>query len=286
MQDDAVHAGWREGEDPELAIHIARDSLPKLLSSTDPIDIKIARLAIIAEPLLDAPGGNPMLLARGAKALITENAWLERSSRASAEQRLRRRVWLTTLQARGLHCGGESYYALRASLAALTAIQNQAEGRDALLARMPNRPPNIYAESVISVLGIAAASLRRTNIADTSYEKWAEWFKKLAENYIPELDPSLAYIYPGTPSLVQVLYMITERRDPGDAELVRALHALDKLSRPTDRRGQATIPLREVAVAGYFGDLERLAAQRKLVRPKLQEHPLPRHLDLVDRYLR
>jgi hypothetical protein len=286
MSQNTIFAAWREAEDPELAVHTAWEDVERVLASSDSLDRKIADLEAAAEPLLDAPGGNQMLVAHAAKALLRENAVLERTLPSTAEQRLRRRVRLTVLQARGLHCAGENRHAFRAVLAALTATENAAKGRTALLARMGNTEPNVFAECVIAVLGIGAASLRRVELADSAQKAWSKWFCELVLAYIPDLqDPRSAQLYPGTPSLVQILYLLVERRVSTDAPLIRALHELDKIARGTDRRSLATVPLREVAVAGFDGDQERLVEQRALAKPKLEEHPLPRHLEVVGKYL-
>jgi hypothetical protein len=286
MSQDTIFAAWREAEDPELAVQTAIEDVERALASSASIDRKIADLEAATEPLLDAPGGNPMLAAHAARALVRENAVLERTLPSTEEQRLRRRVRLTVVQARGLHCAGESDLAFRAVLAALTATQNAAKGRAELLAQMGNVEPNVFAECVIAVLGIGAASLRRAELARSSRETCTERFRELVLAYIPDLkDPSSAQLYPGTPSLVQVMYLFTEHRISTDAGLVRALHGLDKVARGTDRRSLATIPLREVAVAGFEGDRTRLIQQRALARPKLEEQPLPRHLKIVGQYL-
>ena len=285
MLDDIIHAAWREGEDHELATRRARELVASVVASPQPIDVKIGLLEAAVEPLLDAPGGNPMLAFHAAKELVRENAFLERTTpHISEATRLQRRVRLTVVQARGLHCSGEHFLAFRAVLAGLTAVENFAEGHDAQLRTMANRPPNIIAECTVALLGIGAASLRRASIAQSTRDFWTARFRELVLSYIPNLsDPSSAYQYPGTPSLVQMLYLLAERRDPADAQLVRALHALDKLARQTDKRALATIPLREVAVANYANDNEHAAKQSKLALPKLQKFPLPRHLKVVKR---
>lgn len=288
MLDDIIFSTWREGTDPELAVRRARETIGSILASSQPVEVKIGLLEAAVEPLLDAPGGNPMLVVHAARSLIKENAFLERTTHVSSEKRLRRRVQLTVIQARGLHCAGESYMAFRATLAGITAVENFAEGREALLAKMENRPPNVAAECAVALLGIAAASLRRATLAQSSRDFWTKWICELVRSYIPKLDePSSAYMYPGTPALVQVLYLLAERHDPVDATLIRALHRLDMLARPTDRRALATVPLREVAVARYHDDEQRVAEQSAQARPKLVDYPLPRHLKMVEkmRYL-
>lgn len=285
MIDDIINSAWRDGEDPELAVLRARQLVVSILSSPQPIEVKIGLLEAAVEPLLDAPGGNPMLAYHAAKDLIRENAFLERTTNVSDSERLRRRVRLTVIQARALHCARQSRLAFRAVLAGLTAVENFAEGHEALLAGMANRPPNVAAECVVMLLGIGAASLRRAEgMAQSSREFWTVRLRELTVSYMPRLDPAAAYLYPGTPSLVQVLYMLIERRDGEDAEVIRALHALDKIARQTDRRALSTIPLREVAVAEYEGDAARAAEQGILARPKLIAFPLPRHLAVVERF--
>jgi hypothetical protein len=282
MVDDLLHSAWREGDDPELAVRHAREAVGIALNSTDPIDVKIARVRASAEPLLDAPDGNPMLVAHAARGLMRENQLVERTSKTSAEQRLRRRVDITVLHARGLHCGGQNDAAFRSFLAAWTGITNVAEGPDALLAKLANRPPNICAECLISIAGIGAASLRGADIPLHIRAGWVEHFAEIVSHYIPNLDdPTSAYLYPGTPSLVQVLYLLAEQRDQKYAPLVRALLSLDKLARPSDRRALATIPLREVAIAEYEGDKGRANDQSLVGWKKLHAHNLVRHIAVV-----
>jgi hypothetical protein len=283
MQDDLIFAAWREGEDPDRAVHSARVTATSVLSSAQPMDVKLGLLEAAAEPLLDAPGGDPMFVYRVASIIARENAFHERTARVPVEQRLRRRTRVAVLEARGLHCAGESYAAFRAFLATLTAVESLAEGRNGLLAKMGNRPPNVCAECAVAALGIGAASLRRAGIAERSRAFWTKQIRDLARHYMQDPDdPSAVHLYPGTPSLVQVLYLLAADGDPEDAELIRALHVLDKTARPSDRRALATVPLREVAVAAYEGDAERLVEQANIARPRLERHPLPRHLAVVD----
>jgi hypothetical protein len=289
MLDDIINSAWRDGEDPDLAVRQGRDTVTSILASSQPIDVRMGLLEAAIEPLLDAPGGNPMIVVYAAKQLMKDISFLERTTRVSAEKRLSRRVRITVMQARGLHCAGESYLAFRAALAGLTAVENFAEGREGLLAKMANRPPNAVAECAVALLGIAAASLRRAGIAQTSRDFWTTRICEIVERYIPQLqEPTSAYVYPGTPALIQVLYLLVERRDPADARLIRALHELDKVARPTDRRALATVPLREVAVAGYYGDEQRADEQSRLALPALVDSSLTRHVSVVTkmRYLR
>lgn len=282
MIDDELYRDWREGEDPDRAVAMARHALAELLSSSEPIDVKIARLGDIAEPMLDGPGGSPILVFNAAKALARENGFVERSTRVPRDHRLRRRVEIALLQARALHCAGEHRLALRASLAAIAMVEDFAEGHEGLVAKMANRPPNACAECAVRILGIMAAALRRSRVAESSMEFWTMRIVDLVKSYLPDLkDPGKANIYPGTPALIQVMYLLVARGDKADAPLIKALYALDRLARPGDRRALATVPLREVALARYSGEGERVAEQVELASRRLREHPLPRHLIVV-----
>lgn len=282
---DDINRDWLEGGDPARAIELARRSLQALVDDDLPMSHKIAQLEAAAEPMLDAPGGDPMFLYRVVNALSKENQGIELQTHLAFEERMSRRVTLTRYRARALHCGDHPMPALEQCLAAHDALERMAGGRDALLAALGNRPPNLVAASTAAIVGVFAASIRRALPIDHPARRyWVGEMRAIVDASLPDLDASRAAVYPDSPSLVQVLYLLAEDRDPLDAERIRALRAFDMRVRPTHRRGQSTIPLREVAVARYEGDDTTAAQQSERARDKLNAQQLPRHLVNVEKF--
>jgi hypothetical protein len=273
---------WRDFADPDHSVHFARQELERMLVSTEmSIEEKLEILTANMEALLDGPGGNPMEVVKAVDQLEHEIAWRERLERPTREQRLKRRVILSVASARGWHCAGNSDRALERALAAHCIIESAAGGRERLLELLSLQEPNLIAECMSRILGILAAAMRRaTELGPTARRYWPAELRALGDALMPGLDPDRAIVYPGSGSHVQYMYLLAEEGDPLDAERIRAYHRFDKRVRLADNRGLATVPLREVAVAKYFGDDETAAEQSDLAIKQLE--PLERHMRAVD----
>jgi hypothetical protein len=280
---DNMQHDWLEGNDPERSVPAARHEIDEILTRDMDMESKLARLERAAEPLLDAPGHAPMELYQAATAIAREVAWLERFEKPAREVRLRRRVIVTVIRARALHCAGHSKKAFEMMLAAHAVIESAAGGREALLRHLGADQPNVLAECLSRSLGIMAASLRRADqlpAAPRNY--WRREIRALADALIPGMDASRALVYPGSPSMVQVLFLLTELRDMRDLGRVTALREFDKRARLPYHRAQSTVPLREVAFAKFLGDDATASEQADLAITNLVDGQFERHLPVVD----
>jgi len=275
---------YRSGQDLEQSVADARREIEQLLSSTeDSIDKKIERFLLQMEPLLDGPGSNPMEVVAAGDLLEREMHWRMRFEDATASQRLLRRVKLNVALARGWHCAGNSDKALERALAAHCITEAEAGSREKLFELLSAPEPNIVAECMSRTLGILAAALRRAEeLGPTARRYWPQEIRALADALMPGLDPERAIAYAGSESRVQILYLMAEEGDPLDAERIRAHHRFDQRVRLTDHRGMATVPLREVAVAKYFGDDATAEEQGEVAIEKLEDAQMERHLRVID----
>ncbi len=273
---------WRDLTDPEHSVHVARHEFGRMLGSTEmSIETKLEILTGNMDALLDGPGSNPMEVVRAVDQLEREITWRERLERPTREQRLERRVILNVASARGWHCAGNSDRALERAIATHCVIESAAGGRERLFQLLSSEEPNLIAKCMSRTLGILAATVRRaTELGPTARRYWPGELRALGDALMPDLEPDRAIVYAGSDSRVQLLYLLTEEGDPLDAERIRAYHRFDKRVRLTDHRGLATVPLREVAIAKYFGDDMKAAEQSDLAIKQLE--PLERHLRAVD----
>jgi hypothetical protein len=274
---------WRGGDDPRHGVHAGRKHLEEILTKDPPTDKMIQLLLVAAEPMFDGPGHAPLEVERVAKLVgreIEARAGWERFSR---ERLYRYRTIITVLRARALHCAGKSNEAFDLTRSVHAMVESAAGGREALLKQLSSPVPNVYAEWISRVLGIKAASLRRsTGLSVATRGYWRREIRTLAAALLPGLDAERAVTYPGSESLVQVLFMLTEMGLAEDAELIAALAAFDERTRLKDHRGQSTIALREVALAKYRGDIGRAVEQSDLALSNLIGGHFERHLDVID----
>lgn len=276
---DQVLRDWRFGEDVERAVVGAKALLRDIVQADQPMSVKLHNLTAAAEGILDAPGGDPMLLVRAANSLAKEQQHRELTTRLTSEERLRARLIITEARIRGLHCADRSDLAFLHCMAAWTAIENFAGGRDALLASLGHRPPTVVGEFVTQSAGRFAAVLKRARRVDDRVRiYWTKELRAVVDSYIPDLDAERAFVYPGTPTLVQVLFLLAETRDPEDRKRINALRQLDQRARLTDLRAQATIPLREAAIARFEGDVSAFEKHSRKGLAKLEDRGLFRHL--------
>jgi hypothetical protein len=279
---DRLSHSWCDEQDAELAIHLSRQVVDIVVGFDMPFTTKLALMEAAAEPLLDAPGGDPMLVYRTANSLSKEQQGLELDGHLSAQARFSRRVAISKLKGRGLHCAGRSDLAFNHCMAAMTVLQNLAGGWPAFLDIIARRPPNELAAATAEMFGLTCAALRRgVPHGSAARAMWTRALREMVDSFIPNLDPDSAPVYPGSPSAVQAMYLLADEGDLEDASRVDALRRFDMRVRHTHRRGQATIPLREVAYARYRGDTEASAAQSGLAVTKLEDHQLYRHLIAV-----
>ncbi len=283
MADDKLRSSWREGEDPEGAGFHARQQANRLFTDELAFEEKLEILRDIHGPLVDGPGRDPAYFVRITTALMLEWRAIEGGTETTVEERVLRRVELALFRARGLHCGGDSYHALREALAAHSQLEGYAGGRQELLQRLAGQEPDIAARALIAVLGIFAAALKRhiKDPQDPTRLYWIGEFRTLLDHYMPGLDPRRAIVYPHADALVQVLYLLAEQGDPADAARIQALKAFDDRVRPKDHRGSLTIPLRDAAIARFEGDLAGFASRSKEAISGLESNGLLRHLDIV-----
>lgn len=280
MDLDQVHFDWREREDPERAVFVARQQLAKLSDSRElSIDAKIAAFEVLIEPMLDGPDGSPMIVFKYAGLLAKEvqRVELAHRERLSELRRVGRRVSVSKFRIRALLCAQYEDQAMRHCMAGITFVENLAGGRDQLVAAMGRRP-NAVADNALALIGPTAGVLRGAQLPSATRDIWVRKLRSLVTSYIPGLDASRAYIYPGTPSVVQVLFLLAWLGDPEDAALIEALHELDKRARPSDCRAQATIPRRDLAVAQYRGDRQEASALEAKAISNFATYPLERHL--------
>jgi len=280
---DNTQRYWRGGEDPWHGVHAGRKHLEEILTKDPPTDKMIRLLLVAAEPMFDGPGHAPLEVERVAKLVGREIEARARWERFSRETLYSYRTIITVVRARALHCAGKSREAFDLARSVHAMVESAAGGRAALLRQLSSRVPNVYAEWISRVLGIMAASLRRsTGLSVATRRYWRLEIRTLAMALLPGLDAERAVIYPGSESLVQVLLMLTEMGLAEDGELIAALAAFDERTRPKDHRGQSTIALREVALAKYRGDVGRAVEQSDLALRNLIDGHFERHLDVID----
>jgi hypothetical protein len=279
---DGVNRRWRYHEDVERAVVDARRLVDGAMEEDFSISRKLAGVEAAAEVLFDGPGRDPMLIYRAMNVLAKEWRYVELTRSTTPEQRLCMRVRITVLRARALHIAGDSRRAFEQAWAAHTAIEAQAGGRDAMLELLASPEPNILAECMIAILGIFAASLKR-DLPPTHPVRayWLGEIRTIVDSYIPRLEAERAMIYPGTPRVVQVLYFLAEHRDPADADRIRALRRIDDMARPRDARGEATLPLRSIAIANFEGHANVVALDSPRALQALACQDLERHIDVV-----
>ena len=285
---DRIRSDWRDHVDPERAVVEARQMVSEILDSrgysSHTIELNLHRLEQL-EVLLDAEGGQPMLVHSAASAVAKQ---IYQAETSAAERRLltssRILTWkvrVTKMRMRALHCAGRSDLAFRAGMAIYTILENSVGGHEPMREALGHRP-NDTAKNIIEILGIMVASLRRTETAKASRDWWFDTFRELLAAYIPDFDATRAHPYPACDSLVQVLFGFAELGEARDYELIMALRKIDELARPTDLRGQATIAMREVAVARYLGDVQAAKRASDQARKNLKDYNLVRHLRRVD----
>lgn len=282
MDPDRIDREWRERQNAELACRLSREVLDALSTLEMPFSAKFALLGSAAEAMLDAPDGDPLLVYRKANALSKELQEEALMGHILYPKLLERRVVLTKFKARGLHCGGRSRSAFAQVLAAHTRLEVEAGGRDELL-EILGRSHNALASALIEIVGVGCASLRRAfEPDDPTRLLWMGEFRAIVDALIPDHDVAAAPVYPGSPSCVQAFFMFVEAADPDDVDRIEALYAYDQRVRPTDRRGQATIPLRDAAYAKHHGDTAAFERHAAAAPDRLRVQGLGRHLVVVE----
>lgn len=279
---NAVLREWRDRQDIEKAAFESRAILNRILESDEPMSEKLAQARCAAEAIFDGPGMKPLIMRQAMDLLAKEWRWHEWAYETTFEERTRMRVEIEVLRARSLHTGGDSRLALEHCIAAHNEIEKLAGGRNGLLTALTSHDPNRAAELLVAILGIFAAALKRglpRGCAARRY--WTGEIRTLADSYLAGLKLAPDNIYPGAPSLVQVMYLLCEEGDPADGQRIEGLRALDVLVRPSDKRAEATIPLREIAVARYRGDIGGVKLLSPRVGPNLKAQGLGRHLWVV-----
>jgi hypothetical protein len=281
-----VTSDWREFGDPQRSLALARDMLDDIAEKDLGVDKKLEYLARAAEPVLDAPNGNPIWLYRAANVLAKEQRDRERNEPLTDEQILRARVTITENRLRGLHCAGLSDLAMRHGMAAWTAIENHAGGKPGDIQRaLAHGEPTVAGELGIQIAGrLAAAAKRALPLGTATRERWGNEFRSLVDAYIPNLNAEATILYPGTPALVQILYFFVEDGDPLDRPRIMALRDLDEIGRPKDRRGQATIPMRDAAIARYEGNTPAFEEHSAAAWSNLKANHLQRHIDMATQH--
>lgn len=295
LDPDTIQSMWRDFNDPEGAVVYGRKALIAIVTDTEmPFSKKLALLSAGIEPMLDGPGHDPLFVRDITDLFGRESRTLEPG--LSREARLWRRVYIAHLHARALHCAGHSYEAFQLCTGILTWIESAAAAtlaarraplesdREALLRLLRDGDP-FYREVVSMALGILAASMRRAEQVRTSKTVWRCWtrdIRQLTDCFIPGAGTGSPDLYSGSPSMVQVLFLLAELRDSSDAPRIKGLIQIDRAARATDRRGQATIPLREHAIERYFGNDDTAAQQPPVAIANLAEGQMIRHLHSVD----
>lgn len=274
---DSVIRSWRDGEDPDRSVFDTRRLLAEAVDSHRPMAEKLELLVAATDPMLDGPGGEPMAIFRTASLLAKEHRALE--DPPGAEARMRVRVAIEVARVRGLHCdGGHARRALAQAIAVVVLIENEAGGRDKMLTAVAADERNAVAECMADIVGPLAATLKRGRAkGDPVRNGWVGDLRRFVDSYIPGLDASQAILYPGTPRMVQLLYLLLEEADPQDAKRIAGLYDLDVRARLRDWRGLVTIPMREAAMARHGGDAEGFAkisgdACRRLAAAQLYRH--------------
>jgi hypothetical protein len=207
---------------------------------------------------------------------------IDRSSAAGGTSRQTIRGQYSVLRARAEYRAGRYRPAFEWALGAITWVENEVGGGTNALVEVLGRSRNEVSELLIGALGIYPAALRRASLEPVERPCFDELGLRLVDAYVYQ--PNVP-IYRRTAALAsQWFYCLTERDNPADDDLIRVLYELDVASRPTNARGQATVPLREFEYAmwqGRFADAERYRVQ---ARECLDRFGLRRHELMVQRY--
>lgn len=281
---DDLNSMWRSDGDGERAVRISEAVLRFIVRDPDlPIGSKLELLEAAAEAMLDAEHGRPMMVYSAASALSKEVQGKAMTGDIPFTRLLQYKVRLAKFKARGLHCDGRSAQAFPHFLAALTALENEVGGREPLHLVLGHRPPNAIAEAFDEVFGIGCAALGRAfEVSDPTRVYWTGEVRHLVDATIPGLDAAAAHVYPGSASRIQAFYLLAKTGNPVDSERIEALRAFDMRVRATDRRGQATIALREAAYAEFVGSDAAFDAAALAARDALSRQGLSRHLRVVE----
>lgn len=273
---------WRYGEDAQRAAFEARGLINDIVRLDESMAKKLAKASAAAEVLFDGPGRNPQLVRQTMDLLAKRWRYLESAFPVSLEERTRHRVAIEVLRSRAWHCDGDSRRALEYCIAAHTQIETLAGGREALFRRLSGGDPDLASELLVSILGIFAAALKRSLPRGSKARAyWVGEIRALALSYLTGLKIPPTNVYPGAPSMVQVLYMLCEEGRAEDADLIAALREFDVRVRPDDDRARATVPLREIAIARFRGDLAAATLLAPSAERDLKVKGLERHLTVV-----
>jgi hypothetical protein len=282
---DEIHEDWREGRDPERAVRQAQDALETMTVDTElSFEERLEIVRVTMGPLVDGPGCDPLRAAR--LVTLVARIWraIELNEPTTPEQRMSTRVELSVHHCRGAHCGLESRPALGHALAAITQVENFAGGRERMLLALAETSPNATAAAAIAIVGILAASLKRT-FRDPHHPTrlyWLGQIRAMIDSYLPDRRVELAVRYPYDDALVQAFYLLVEQGDPIDERRIDALLAFDRLARPDDHRARLTIPMRDVAAAVARGDVPKAAAKSALAIRTFETNGLWRHLRVAE----
>ncbi len=238
----ATVAGWvvahRMVGDAMVREPDAHEALATALADTvvgpEKFERKLRHAEWLAELILESPSGDSLAVYRAMNQLAMEWRHVEQTRPTTPSERLGRRVEITALRARALHRAGESRRALSEAIAAYTAIENYAGGRERMLDRLGSSD-RVVTESLLRILASLAPALsEEAPPPSASGEYWLGELRDIVDRLLPQFDGQPTETEPLGSSLVQVLYLLCEQSDPADAQRIAALRRLDAALRPGD----------------------------------------------------
>lgn len=280
---DRTYSDWFENQEPERAVHAAKQALTGLKRREEAPAIALVQLEGAIGAACDGPGGDARLAYEAALAYEGPFREAEVHGGLHTPEQIELRSRGQLVIARAGHRAGFEHDAFVRMLTLLRWLEKSLEEGAGLRAGLSSSAPNAGAAAAVRALGLYPAALRRGGYDATEVAHFAYLAYPYVESYVSAGGrDALPPLYDCTHALASQWLYLFLLLAPRDA-LVARLITLEAATRPNNARGRATEPLRDYALARHAGNLDELERLTAEAKARLEAFPLQRHLGVVER---